>query len=375
MNPLYPSSSFVEKQKEEQEEEDPNLKLYIFSSTSQVVAAAASSSSSSQLAFTSCFSTSNATQHDYQTMNLHLHHHLLQQSHHQLHRHHKGEKSIIGGSREENEVIFSSNMREASERSRLLEKKVEDDDHQMMKKEDHNGSAKYWMSSKMRLMQKMMINTNNKKVINGGANSDHQRATRNYNNNNNEGDGGKWETMTGKSSSSSCNRNIGVQNNGVRVCSDCNTTTTPLWRSGPQGPKSLCNACGIRQRKARRAMAEAANGGGGSVVETTPSGKKEMHKEKKSRLNCDGDSNGGNVGDVKINKCNNNDDHKSYNNLKSQSEKGMMNNEVSFDGTHNFTLRLSKTSGPSAFGKVFPRDEEEAAILLMELSCGLLHSC
>uniref|UniRef100_K3YXR2 GATA-type domain-containing protein n=1 Tax=Setaria italica TaxID=4555 RepID=K3YXR2_SETIT len=44
----------------------------------------------------------------------------------------------------------------------------------------------------------------------------------------------------------------------VRVCSDCNTTKTPLWRSGPCGPKSLCNACGIRQRKARRAMAAAA---------------------------------------------------------------------------------------------------------------------
>lgn len=44
----------------------------------------------------------------------------------------------------------------------------------------------------------------------------------------------------------------------VRVCSDCNTTKTPLWRSGPRGPKSLCNACGIRQRKARRAMAAAA---------------------------------------------------------------------------------------------------------------------
>ncbi|KAK7352539.1 hypothetical protein VNO80_17961 [Phaseolus coccineus] len=46
----------------------------------------------------------------------------------------------------------------------------------------------------------------------------------------------------------------------IRVCADCNTTSTPLWRSGPNGPKSLCNACGIRQRKAKRAMAEAANG-------------------------------------------------------------------------------------------------------------------
>lgn len=26
-------------------------------------------------------------------------------------------------------------------------------------------------------------------------------------------------------------------NNTIRVCADCNTTKTPLWRSGPRGPK------------------------------------------------------------------------------------------------------------------------------------------
>ncbi|XP_073148007.1 GATA transcription factor 16 [Henckelia pumila] len=36
-----------------------------------------------------------------------------------------------------------------------------------------------------------------------------------------------------------------------KCCSDCKTTKTPLWRSGPSGPKSLCNACGIRHRKKR----------------------------------------------------------------------------------------------------------------------------
>eukprot|EP00249_Psilotum_nudum_P009910 c22229_g1_i1 orf=463-2115(-) len=38
----------------------------------------------------------------------------------------------------------------------------------------------------------------------------------------------------------------------LRICSHCGTTKTPLWRSGPQGPKSLCNACGIRFKKSRR---------------------------------------------------------------------------------------------------------------------------
>uniref|UniRef100_A0A5B7BWJ2 Putative GATA transcription factor 15-like n=1 Tax=Davidia involucrata TaxID=16924 RepID=A0A5B7BWJ2_DAVIN len=38
-----------------------------------------------------------------------------------------------------------------------------------------------------------------------------------------------------------------------KSCSDCNTTSTPLWRGGPAGPKSLCNACGIKYNKKRRA--------------------------------------------------------------------------------------------------------------------------
>ncbi|CAN6858662.1 unnamed protein product [Brassica oleracea] len=38
----------------------------------------------------------------------------------------------------------------------------------------------------------------------------------------------------------------------VRCCSDCRTTKTPMWRGGPSGPKSLCNACGIRFMRQRR---------------------------------------------------------------------------------------------------------------------------
>ncbi|KAG8052254.1 hypothetical protein GUJ93_ZPchr0001g30240 [Zizania palustris] len=39
---------------------------------------------------------------------------------------------------------------------------------------------------------------------------------------------------------------------GRRSCVECRATTTPMWRSGPTGPRSLCNACGIRYRKKRR---------------------------------------------------------------------------------------------------------------------------
>ncbi|URD89781.1 hypothetical protein MUK42_28051 [Musa troglodytarum] len=122
----------------------------------------------------------------------------------------------------------------------------------------------------------------------------------------------------------------GNQSNGngiIRICSDCNTTKTPLWRSGPRGPKSLCNACGIRQRKARRAMAAAAALNGGLIPATAPA---KVRKEKK----------------------------------------------LDIDRTLPFKKRYVQLSSNknTAIQKVFPQEERDAAILLMALSCGLIRS-
>ncbi|XP_014500622.1 putative GATA transcription factor 22 isoform X2 [Vigna radiata var. radiata] len=129
----------------------------------------------------------------------------------------------------------------------------------------------------------------------------------------------------------------------IRVCADCNTTSTPLWRSGPNGPKSLCNACGIRQRKARRAMAEAAN----SSVDS----KSRVHhlKEKKCRRN-----------------------HFAGLKNKSKTGRGTLSEEqkVRID-LKDFSISLRDDS---SLKQEFPMDEvAQAAMLLMDLSRGFLY--
>ncbi|XP_071732925.1 GATA transcription factor 8-like [Rutidosis leptorrhynchoides] len=47
------------------------------------------------------------------------------------------------------------------------------------------------------------------------------------------------------------NRNQNQSGQGVRKCMHCEITKTPQWRAGPMGPKSLCNACGVRYKSGR----------------------------------------------------------------------------------------------------------------------------
>jgi len=41
-----------------------------------------------------------------------------------------------------------------------------------------------------------------------------------------------------------------------KCCTQCGATKTPQWREGPLGPKTLCNACGVKRVRAARAAAE-----------------------------------------------------------------------------------------------------------------------
>ncbi|KAL4285499.1 hypothetical protein GQ457_16G001600 [Hibiscus cannabinus] len=204
---------------------------------------------------------------------------------------------------------------------------------------DNNGISVKWMSSKMRLMKKMM-NSNG-----GNGPTDHDKAVKFTDKlRHRMHDNGETYYPFGKA-------NHGT----IRVCSDCNTTTTPLWRSGPRGPKSLCNACGIRQRKARRAMeaaaAETCAGVATDAATSMNNNSNNNNKEKKSR-----------IGQFKKQQFKAPSGHNSpYNNHQLNQKK------LCFE---EFALSLSKNS---ALQRVFPQDVEDAAILLMELSCGLVH--
>ncbi|KAH7578285.1 hypothetical protein JRO89_XS01G0363800 [Xanthoceras sorbifolium] len=68
-----------------------------------------------------------------------------------------------------------------------------------------------------------------------------------------------------------------VFNETKKSCVDCHTTRTPLWRGGPAGPRSLCNACGIRYRKTKKAMLGLENG-------RTEKGGKKNRRDHSSKL-------------------------------------------------------------------------------------------
>ncbi|KAF2736527.1 hypothetical protein EJ04DRAFT_432863 [Polyplosphaeria fusca] len=44
------------------------------------------------------------------------------------------------------------------------------------------------------------------------------------------------------------------------VCTDCGTLDSPEWRKGPNGPKTLCNACGLRWAKKEKKKQSASGG-------------------------------------------------------------------------------------------------------------------
>ncbi|GKA37241.1 GATA transcription factor 21-like protein [Tanacetum coccineum] len=229
-----------------------------------------------------------------------------------------------------------------------------------------------WMSSKMRVMLKMkksdpvslkIYSSNTREVT---KLEDRKSPT------------SPMEETDNSSNSTCSNTNI-----PIRVCSDCNTTKTPLWRSGPCGPKSLCNACGIRQRKARRALAAAlAQNGDNNVSINKPivaqlKVKKTLHKDLKKPSN-------GLATKLKkrqytkqiitnttvITPSPSVSPYPSRSPSPSPSPSPSSSSPARKNHVEEFLVNLSKNL---TCYRVFPQDEKEAAILLMALSCGFAH--
>ncbi|OBT96487.1 blue light receptor [Pseudogymnoascus verrucosus] len=51
------------------------------------------------------------------------------------------------------------------------------------------------------------------------------------------------------------------------ICTDCGTLDSPEWRKGPEGPKTLCNACGLRwaKQEKKKSGGFTFNNGGGDM--------------------------------------------------------------------------------------------------------------
>ncbi|GAA5988507.1 hypothetical protein JCM10908_003594 [Rhodotorula pacifica] len=51
-----------------------------------------------------------------------------------------------------------------------------------------------------------------------------------------------------------------ASSNANRICQNCGRTDSPEWRSGPNGNKTLCNACGLRWAKSQKQGSQGSSG-------------------------------------------------------------------------------------------------------------------
>lgn len=58
-------------------------------------------------------------------------------------------------------------------------------------------------------------------------------------------------SLTVKRESSNLNSASNLDSGSIRKCLHCGSDKTPQWRTGPMGPKTLCNACGVRYKSGR----------------------------------------------------------------------------------------------------------------------------
>ncbi|CAK9878078.1 unnamed protein product [Sphagnum jensenii] len=65
-------------------------------------------------------------------------------------------------------------------------------------------------------------------------------------------EGEEWQSFYSQRAKQSRKLSASQQGGGeILQCQHCQTQKTPQWRIGPMGPKTLCNACGVRYKSGR----------------------------------------------------------------------------------------------------------------------------
>ncbi|CAI9103485.1 OLC1v1001976C1 [Oldenlandia corymbosa var. corymbosa] len=150
---------------------------------------------------------------------------------------------------------------------------------------------------------------------------------------------------------------------GAKFCADCRTTKTPLWRGGPSGPKSLCNACGIRHRKRRAANGTVKSTTSSSSTSTETSTGVGLKKEEGEMVKKEGENTSSKS--KKRAKVKNGN---KYDKLSVEWRQRLMafgEGVVLFQKQRSQLKKKQRIDGEKGWGEV-----EEAAVLLMSLSYG-----
>ncbi|CDP16472.1 unnamed protein product [Coffea canephora] len=66
---------------------------------------------------------------------------------------------------------------------------------------------------------------------------------------------GGEENASNKVFSISGSNGVGSSREIQKKCIACGSDDTPLWRKGPHGPRTLCNACGLRYARLMKRLA------------------------------------------------------------------------------------------------------------------------
>ncbi|KAL9265956.1 GATA transcription factor 15-like protein [Drosera capensis] len=138
-----------------------------------------------------------------------------------------------------------------------------------------------------------------------------------------------------------------------KSCTICKTTKTPMWRVGPLGPKSLCNACGIKYTKMTKTTTKK-----GENFSSSPTRSKSPKKLSRSKSPI-----------IKTVQQRKNKRDKPGSSSGSPDDSGSGNGDTSKNSDpkkrHSMQLLMKKQRSRRKFGEV-----ERAAVLLLSLSWG-----